>query len=167
MAATKKGIVVTTIILAAIASASFFVWLIPQNTQTTVTVVTDFESHIQGVANIHKVLKEELDDAFEKLQNKEITPQEYEQIAQTTSTQINSQIIQLVESKAPEIWHQSYIDYIEALRAQNSIIRETMVVSNLIEKQAEQENIQESIDKINELKSGMESLIESSSQNIP
>ena len=43
--ASKKGIVITVIILIAISAASFSVWMIPQNNQISF-VVTDFGAHL-------------------------------------------------------------------------------------------------------------------------
>ena len=42
--ASKKGIVTTAIILAAITGASFLLWIIPQNVETTF-VVADYENY--------------------------------------------------------------------------------------------------------------------------
>ena len=165
--ASKKGIAVTAIILGAIAIASFSVWIIPQNVTTSQTItVSDFSNHIEGVENIHEILAKELEQSFQSLQDGQITAEQYKEIAENTSTQINSQIIELVESKAPEKWHQSYIDYIEALKTQNSLIRETTVAASIIEKQG-QADFEASLNKIDELKSNMESLIDTSKQNKP
>ena len=46
-------------------------------------------------------------------------------------SQINSQIIELVESDAPEEWQESYLNYLEYLRSSNSYIRETLALANL------------------------------------
>ena len=46
--ASRKGVVLTVIILAAITAASFSLWLIPQNYEATF-VVTDYESYLDGV----------------------------------------------------------------------------------------------------------------------
>ena len=52
--ASKKGIVVTVIILAAITGASFSLWLIEPENETTL-VVTDYQNYLDGVENIHEV----------------------------------------------------------------------------------------------------------------
>ena len=64
--------------------------------------------------------------------NSEITPNEYISIAEISSTQINSQIIELVESEATDEWLDSYLNNLESLRAYNSYIRETIVLANLL-----------------------------------
>lgn len=155
----------TAVILGAIATASFFVWIIPQDDRQTI-IVSDFDGHLKGVQSIHQILSQEIDESFQMLQNGQITPEQYNEIAETTTDQINSQIVSLVQSQASEQWHPSYIEYIEALKTQNSIIRETTVVANMMQKQADRD-IKESLDRIEELKSSMWALIAESSQNVP
>ncbi len=46
--ASKKGIVVTITILVAITGASFLLWMIPQNNETTF-VVSDYGGYLDGV----------------------------------------------------------------------------------------------------------------------
>jgi len=53
--ASKKGITITAIILAAITGASFLLWIVPQDVETTF-VVSDYENYLDGVKNIHEVL---------------------------------------------------------------------------------------------------------------
>ncbi len=162
--ASKKGVVITAIILGAITASSFMVWMLPQdNMQIT---VSDFGLHIAGVENIHRVLYTELDDSFAKLLAGDITAEQYVEIAETASSQVNVQIIQLVESQAPEQWHESYIAYIEALKVQNSIIRETIVAADAV-KDGDAARLGESESKIEVLKNEMEQLIMASEASIP
>jgi len=58
--ASKKGIAITVIILAAITSASFLLWIIPQENDTTF-IVTDYQGYLDGAENIHEVLQESID----------------------------------------------------------------------------------------------------------
>ena len=46
--ASKKGIIVTAIILAAITGASFLLWLVPQENETTF-VVSDYGEYLDSV----------------------------------------------------------------------------------------------------------------------
>jgi len=163
--ASKKGVVITAIVLGAITAASFLVWTIPQEAAQTISV-SDFEGHLDGVQSIHQVLSGELDASFERLQAGEITARQYVEMAEATSTQINSQIIQLVESGASEEWHESYISYMDALKTQNSIIRETIVVANAAEETG-QRGLEESLARIEELRGDMQSLIEASVKSHP
>jgi len=64
--ASKKGISLTIGILAAITMASFVFWFLPQNSEITF-VVSDFESHLDGVKNVHVVISEAVDTEFQNL----------------------------------------------------------------------------------------------------
>ena len=129
--ASKKGIIITVTILVGIFAASFLVWLIPQNVETNL-VISDFGNHLDKAKEIHHTLQTGIDQEFPKMLNGESTPEEYIELAEISSSQVNSIIIQLVESKAPEEWYDSYLNYIESLKNFNSEIRETIVVAELV-----------------------------------
>lgn len=154
--ASKKGIFLTIGILAAITIASFAFWFLPQNSEMTL-VVSDFESNLDGVKNIHEAISESNDMEFQNLLKGGISPQEYIELAESSTEQINSIIIQLVESKPTEEWFESYINYIEALKQYNSYVRETIVIANMIEDGDESTKIDGVISKINQFKENSES----------
>ncbi|HET6518182.1 MAG TPA: hypothetical protein VFG25_08205 [Nitrosopumilaceae archaeon] len=154
--ASKKGIFLTIGILVAITIASFTFWFLPQNSEMTF-VVSDFESNLDGIKNIHKAISESIDMEFQNLLNEDISPQEYIDLAQSSTEQINSIIIQLVESKPTEEWLESYINYVESLKQYNSYVRETIVIANMIEDGVESSKIDEAISKINQFKENSES----------
>ena len=54
--ASKKGVIVTVIILAAITGASFLFWIIPENNETTF-VISDYGNYLDEVKNIHEVYR--------------------------------------------------------------------------------------------------------------
>jgi len=164
--ASKKGISLTIGVLAAITMASFVFWFLPQNSEITF-VVSDFESHLDGVKNVQEVISEAVDTEFQNLLDGNISPKEYIEQAEISSVQINSQIIQLVESKATEEWHESYISYIEALKQYNTYVRETIVAATMIEKGVEAPEIEEFITKINQFKENSESHIFKSDNSRP
>lgn len=151
--ASKKGIIVTVIILAAITGASFSLWFIPQDVETTF-VVSDYEGYLDGVKNIHEVLIEATDIEYQKLRQGDITPQEYIASTQITTTQVTTQISEFVTSKPSEAWQESYISYMEGMRKFNEYVGETIVLANLIEGQEDgaQEDIEETIKRIESLK---------------
>ncbi len=165
--ATKKGIVITGVILAAITAASFLVWLIPQNIETKI-IISDFGVHLDNVKEIHSTINNGINEEFKNMLDKKITPQEYTNLAEISSTQVNSQIMQLVESKAPEEWYESYLNYIEALKIFNSEIRETTVVATLVseDKQTTSE-FRDIVKKIDLLKKDSKSLVDASDQARP
>jgi len=155
--ATKKGIAVTVIILASITAASFLVWFIPQNNENKI-IVSDFKTQLDNIKEIHFTLQTEVDQEFQDLLDKKITPNEYIEIAEVLSSQVNSQIIQLVESKAPVEWHESYLNYIESLKKFNLEIRETIVIAKLMNENNESVEFQDILQKIDALRKDSKSL---------
>jgi len=153
--ASKRGIFLTIGILVAITIASFVFWLLPQNYEMTF-VVSDFESHLDGIKNVHGAISETVDLEFQNLLNGHISPLEYIEQAERSSTQINSLIIQLVESEATEEWQESYINYIESLKQYNTYIRETIIAANMIEDEIESSKVEEFITKISQFKENSE-----------
>ena len=156
----------TIVILVAITTASFFVWLTPQSYDATF-VVSDFKSHLDGIKEIHRVLADGIEKEFQKMLNGDITPDQYIEVAEISSSQINSQIIQLVESKASQEWQESYLNYLEALRATNSNMRETIVVANMIKDNADEQNVDEVLKKIDQLKEESKSFVSASDSARP
>lgn len=156
----------TVVILVAITTASFFVWLTPQSYDATF-VVSDFKSHLDGIKEIHRVLADGNEKEFQKMLNGDITPAQFIEVAEISSSQINSQIIQLVESNASQEWQESYLNYIEALRATNSNIRETIVVANMIKEGSDKQDIEEILKKIDQLKEESKSFVSASDSTRP
>ena len=164
--ASKKGIIITIGMLAAITSASFLIWFLPENNEIKF-IVSDFNSHLDGVKNIHGVIRESVDIEFQNLLDEKISPEEYIELAKASSSQINSQIIELVESKATEEWLESYINYIESLRQYNSYIRETIVAASMIDDGIQSNEMKDVLQKLNEFKINSESLIIESDNTRP
>ncbi len=149
--ASKKGIAVTVIILAAITGASFLLWIVPQDNESTF-VISDYESYLNGVKNIHEVLQEAIDIEYQNLRNGEITPEDYIKITEVTSSQVTTQISEFVTSKPPEEWLGSYINYMDAMKKFNLQIGETKVLANMIEKGSTEAEMVETLQKIESLK---------------
>ena len=164
--ATKKGIIVTIIILAAITGASFLLYLAPENSETTF-VVSDYEGYIDGVKNIHEILQEEIEIEYQNLLNGEISPSEYISAAEVTSSQVTSQISEFVTSKPPEEWQDSYISYMDAMKKFNAYVGETKILANLIENESSDEDIEETIQKIEQLKKEANQFVINSDQTRP
>ena len=160
--ASKKGIAATAAILGAILAASFAVWALPQGPAIPIAV-TDFEGHIDGVGGIHEVLSEELESSFRDLQEGRITPDEYRRLAEATSSQINEQIVGLVGSGADEPWQASYGAYLEALRTQNTLVRETIAAAE----SAGRDGAAESMERIDELRERVAQLVSESERARP
>ena len=164
--ATKKGIVATIVILAAITGASFLFWAIPQENESTF-VVTDYENYLDGVKNIHEILQESINVEFQNLIDGKITPDEYIAISEITSDQVTAIISEFVTSKPSEPWQESYISYMDALKKFNSQIVETKVYANLIKEGDDQGKMAEILQKIEELKEESKRMVENSDKLRP
>ena len=124
--ASKKGIAVTTIILAAITGASFLLWVIPQENESTF-IVTDYQGYLDGVENIHEVLQESIEIEYQNLRDGKISPEDYITVTEITSSQVTTQISEFITSKPSEPWQESYINYMDAMKKFNEYILETKV----------------------------------------
>ena len=149
--ASKKGIVITGIILASITAASFLLWIVPQENNSTF-IVTDYEGYLDGVKNIHEVLEESMDIEYRNLQNGKISPSEYIVITEVTSSQVTTQISEFVTSKPSEKWQESYISYMNGMKKFNEYIIETKVLANQIENESIDSKILETVNKIESIK---------------
>jgi type II secretory pathway component GspD/PulD (secretin) len=149
--ASKKGVIVTVIILAAITGASFLFWIIPENNETTF-VISDYGNYLDEVKNIHEVLQESIDIEYQNLRSGEISPGDYITITEVTSSQVTTQISEFVTSKPPEEWLASYIGYMDAMKKFNLYIGETKVLANMIEKGSSEAEMVETLEKIESLK---------------
>ena len=150
---SKKGVVITVVVLIAITIASFMVWLDdPTNTEMTI-VVTDFENHDEGITERHKIISSAIEESFLELVEGKISPEEYIKIAEVSSSQNNALLMELAYSDAPEEWQESYINRITSLKSFESYIIETMVMATLIEDDGEVEQkigILSNIEKLKE-----------------
>ena len=149
--ASKKGIVITGIILASITAASFLLWIVPQENNSTF-IVTDYEGYLDGVKNIHEVLQESIDIEYRNLQDGKISPSEYIIITEVTSSQVTTQISEFVTSKPSEKWQESYISYMNGMKKFNEYIIETKVLANQIENESIDSKILDTVDKIESIK---------------
>ena len=164
--ASKKGITVTAVILASITGASFLLWMVPENNETTF-IVSDYGNYLEGEKNIYEVLQESIYFEFQSLQNGEITPQEYVAITEVTSSQLTAQISEFVTSKPPEEWQDSYINFMEGMKKFNSYIVETKVMANQIENGSTQDEINETLSKLEMLKEESDEFIRISDELRP
>ncbi len=149
--ASKKGIAITAIILAAITGASFLLWVIPQENETTF-VVTDYQGYLDGVRNIHEVLQESVDIEYKNLQEGKISPEEYITVTEVTSSQVRTQISEFITSQPSEQWQESYISYMNGMKEFNKYILETQVLANQIQNESPEDELLETIDTIKTIK---------------
>ena len=165
--ASKKGLGITIAILVGVTSASFLVYLIPENVDTEMKfIVSDFEKYLDDIDEKTSMLSTTVEESFGDLINHELSPEEYFVTAGITQQQVNSLIIELTLSGEPQEWTVSYKIYVGALKKLNEQITETVVVANLM-KDNNSVPIDELISKIYELKVESLDLIEKSNNFRP
>jgi len=164
--ASRKGIAVTATILVGVVAASFLVYLLPEDTTMKISV-SDFEKHLDITKERASMEVTSMDDSFKKLMNGEMDPDEYINIAEISSLQLNSLIIELTNSGATQEWTESYVNYIGALKKLNDRITETVVVANLITDDSNSNSINELLAKIKQLETESLDLIKKSDSSRP
>ena len=163
---SKRGIGVTIAVLVSVVAASFLVYLIPEDT-TMKIVVSDFEKYLDITKEKAMLESVSIDESFEKLMEKKMSPNEYIGIAKVSSSQINSLIIEMIDSGATQEWVESYVNYIDALKKLNGKITETIVVANLMNDDDNSNSINEIIAKIHQLETESLDLIKKSDNTRP
>ena len=149
--ASRKGIGVTAAILVGVVAASFLVYLIPEDTAMKI-IVSDFGEQLDITKERALMESSSIDESFKKLMENDMNQDEYVRIAEVSSSQILTLIIELKDSGATQEWTDSYVNYIGALKKLNEMITETIVVANLMDSDDNSNSINEIIDKIHQLK---------------
>jgi len=147
---SRKGIAITIAILVGVVAASFLVYLIPEDTTMKITV-SDFGKHLDITKERATMESSSIDESFKKLMKNDMSQDEYIRIAEVSSSQINSLIIELTNSGATQEWTESYVNYIGALKKLSEMITETIVVASLIDNDDNSDSINEIIAKIHQL----------------
>ena len=164
--ASRKGIGVTIVFLVGVVAASFLVYLIPEDTTMKITV-SDFEKHLDITKERVSMETTSVDESFEKLMEMKTSSDEHIKIAEVSSSQINSLIIELTNSGATQEWYDSYANYIGALKKLNEKITETIVVANLMSGDSNSNSINEIIAKIHQLETESLDLMKKSDNTRP
>jgi len=149
--ASRKGIGITAAILVGVVAASFLIYLIPEDT-TMKIIVSDFGEQLDITKERALMESSSIDESFKKLMENDMNQDEYVRIAEVSSSQILTLIIELKDSGATQEWTESYVNYIGALKKLNEMITETIVVANLMDSDDNSNSINEIIDKIHQLK---------------
>ena len=147
---SRKGIGVTIAILVGVVAASFLVYLIPEDTTMKITV-SDFGEHLDITKERASMEITSVDESFEKLMKSKMSSDEYIRIAEISSLQINSLIIELTNSGATQEWTESYVNYIGTLKKLSEMITETIVVASLMDNDDNSDSVNEIIAKIHQL----------------
>ena len=164
--ASKKGIAVTIIILVGVVEASFLFYLVPEDTTMKITV-SDFEKHLDDVDQRTSMLSMGVEESFDDLLNHNLYSEEYFLTAGVTQSQVNSLIIELTLSGAPQEWTESYKTYIFALKKLNEQITQTMIIANLMKDDNNSSSVNEMISNLYELRAELRDLISESNNLRP
>lgn len=164
--ASKKGMVITAIILAAIAGASFVVWFLPQNHGSSV-MVSDYKSELDSVKERHSLIIADMESNLKRLLDKSMPPDNFTTQAQISSSQTTSLVSEMVESNPPAEWKLSYGAYFESLKKYNDYLAETISLASKIKEGASTADINDEIAKMNALKQESDSLASKSNQTRP
>ena len=159
--ASRKGIGITISLLVGVVAASFLVYLIPEDTTMKITV-SNFGEHLDITKERALMESSSIDESFKKLMENDMNQDEYIRIAEVSSSQILTLIIELKDSGATQEWTESYVNYIGALKKLNEMITETIVVANLMDSDDNSNSINEIIDKIHQLETESLDLTEKS-----
>lgn len=163
---TKRGIAITVVILGAITAASFSVWLIPQNDDSSF-VVSDFQGHLESIKARHGVIAEEIESDLQNMIGGTVLPDDFILKAEASSSQINSLIIEIVKSGAPQEWQESYLNYDESLKRYNDYLREAIGMANKMKGDISDAELQESLERLDVIKKESESFALKSDETKP
>jgi len=163
---TRKGIVVTAIILVAISAASFVIWIVPQNRGSSF-VVSDYKSELESVRERQTLIATEMESGLKELLDKTLPPDDFVTRAQTSSTQVTSLITELIESNPPVEWRESYLNYDESLKKYNEYLTESISLAKKMKGGISLVDLNEEISKIDSLKKESNSLVRKSNETRP
>jgi len=163
---TRKGIVVTAIILVAISAASFVIWIVPQNRGSSF-VVSDYKSELESVRERQTLIATEMESGLKELLDKTLPPDDFVTRAQTSSAQVTSLITELIESNPPVEWRESYLNYDESLKKYNEYLTESISLAKKMKGGISLVDLNEEISKIDSLKKESNSLVRKSNETRP
>jgi hypothetical protein len=164
--ATKKGIILTTIILGIITAASFSIWLIPQY-ENSGPLISDYRSELESVSERHAIIINGTNDELNNMLTGSLSPDEFITRAQTSSSQVDSLLSEIIESRAPQEWRESYLNYGEALKKYNDYLTETIVIANKVKNNVSINDLQDELQKLDAMKKESESFAIKSNETKP
>jgi hypothetical protein len=154
--ATKKGIILTAIILGLVTAASFLIWSLPQH-ENQGTLISDYRSEIESIKERHEVIINETNDEWKNMLAGSLSPDDFITGAQTSSSQVDSLLSEIIESRAPQEWHESYLNYGQALKKYNDYLTETIVIANKVKDNVSINDLQDELQKLDSVKKESES----------
>lgn len=149
--ATKKGIILTAVILGIITAASFSLWLIPQH-ENSGPVISDYRNELESIKERHDIIINETSDELNNMLGGSLSPDDFITRAQTSSSQVDSLLSEIIESRAPQEWRESYLNYGEALKKYNDYLTETIVIANKVKDNVSINDLQDELQKLDSVK---------------
>ncbi len=154
--ATKKGIVITATILGVITAASFSIWLIPQHENTSL-VISDYRGELDSIIERDKIIMKEIDDDWKNLLTGSLSADDFIARAQTSASQINTLVSEIIESRAPQEWDESYLNYGESLKKYDDYLTETIVIANKMKGGISINDLKDELQKLDTIRKESES----------
>lgn len=164
--ATKKGIIITVAILAAISGASFVVWILPQSHGPSI-VVLDYKNELDSIKERHLLISTTMESNLKELTGKSMSPNEFINQTQVSSSQVISLISETIESNAPTEWKQSYGAYLESLKKYNDYLSETITLANKMKNGISSSELNDEMSKLDTLKKESDAMAAKSDQTRP
>ncbi len=164
--ATKKGIVLTAVSLGAITAASFLIWIIPQQNSTNF-VISDYNAEMNSIKERHQTIIKEIDTELQNMASGSLSPDDFISRAQISSSQINSLLSEIIESKAPQEWRESYFSYGESLKKYDEYLTETIVIANKMKEGVSPKDLSSEFQQLSDLKKESETLATKSVETKP
>ena len=164
--ATKKGIIITVIILGAIAVGSSITWILPQNRGSAI-MVSNYGDELESVKERHTLIMATMTSNLNGMLNNTVSPDDFTNMAQTSSSQTTSLISELIETNAPTEWSMSYLNYVEALKKYNDYLTESISLASKVKSGISQNDMSDEMSKLNSLMNETNSLIAQSNETKP
>ena len=155
------------VILSVIAGSSFAVWIIPQNGVGSSFVVSDYKNELDSIRERHSLIVTQMESDLKGLTKKIISPDDYIQNAQVSSSQITSLISELIQTNPPLEWKQSYGNYGESLKKYNDYLTETISFANKLKGGMSPDDLNDEILKMNSLGRESVSFVSRSNESRP
>ncbi|HJU35232.1 MAG TPA: hypothetical protein VJ695_08935 [Nitrososphaera sp.] len=160
--ASKKGIVITAVIAAAIIGSSFLIWVIPQSSPgNMIELPRDDNGIISDVYSEHQGLATNIESRFEQWKRGEVTPSDMVSQLSRDRSDIQNMRLQLDSASPAQEWQQSYNFYIQAL---DSYLKYLDLMQKMIE---ENNGMSNSNVKLDILKQEWQSYINNSINAMP
>ena len=162
---SKKGFIITGIILVAVTAGSFSIWLMPQNPQTKF-VISNAKEDLDALIEQQSTIADSTTEEFNKMISGQITADNYISIAEISSSQVNALIIKVIQSEVPKEWQTSYSSFDDFLRTYNTYLKETIVVANKL-KENPQADISEDTTRLGDLLKQADAILADSNNSRP